>query len=192
MFACVADFNEVSACKLNVAAGSCELRFEKVEMPPTDKFGNLIKDTTSKKNMPLAGAKDDTGDKENSHFANDSNMTPITQWNLRWKSKVGGGLLTDSISSIRNMSLTNSTSANVQTSQLTCSPSSKKALVRQTSTPMQRDIIQDGERTGIMSGVANRRHANSFESINSSEQISSISPNVTGGSECCSVDSQNR
>lgn len=124
---------------------------------------------------------------KNAVLLNDNHVTPVAHCNVRWNSKVGSDLLTDSISSIRNASslLNNTSSAHIQSIQVTQSPNGKNnKLVRQTSTPMHRsNSLGNGSVTNIH-GLKNRKPG-SFDSINSSEQMSSIyTPNQTTGSDC--------
>lgn len=132
----------------------------------------------------------------NLNQSNVSHATPVAQYNMRWNSKVGTGLLTDSISSIRNASslLNNTSSANMhQSNQITQSPSGKSKLVRQTSTPMHRCFSADSGSAEInRQGLPNKK-LSSFDSINSSEQMSSIyTPNHTNGSDCSPSESTSR
>lgn len=192
----MADFLAITACKLEVR-GSCDLRslqsaakisvFSKSSLPSTEDNKSIASTATYVHDSP-------TEANANMNQSNISHTTPVAEYNMRWNSKVGQGLLTDSISSIRNASslLNNTPSTNMQPNQMTQSPNGKSKLVRQTSTPLQRCFSADSGSTNHRISSQTKK-LNSFDSINSSEQMSSIyTPNHTCGSESSPSESVGR
>lgn len=100
-------------------------------------------------------------------------LTPISKWNLRWKnkSKAFEGNLTDSVSSIPNVSSFNHSSSTQM--HKTHSPGAK--LVRTTSTPMHR-MFEPAKQTsfGLLSASSSMCQLSSINNNCSSE--SEISP----------------
>ncbi|XP_055923999.1 mitosis initiation protein fs(1)Ya [Eupeodes corollae] len=114
------------SCNLEAAIVTASQISEELTQQPLTSFASSVSTQTSPFRVP---------------DINDSHLTPISMINLRWKakSKITEEFISDSVSSIKNISSINNSS--LRKSIGLGGPLTKGKLVRSTSTPLQAELV---------------------------------------------------
>lgn len=157
MFVQKTDFDDIATCcKLQLNNELCTLKEEEEETKENCVPVQQLTNFTPYFKSPSIPA-DETNNKNHTKdvLITEDMMSPMSKWNLKWKRKS----LTDSVSSIPNISINHN---------LTVSP--KRKLVRSTSTPMN-GLLFYGHRNNQFDSIS---HVSSIN--NSSDSDNNMSP----------------